>query len=294
MILAFIKTDKTGQPTGFPEKILSGEKIHSLRHGQRWAAGMEIHMATGVRTKNYNQFNQDRPDLKKCTAVQEIKFMQMKELGMAWILVDGIRMSAKDNEDLARNDGFENFLELCRWFPEPDDFPTQIVHWTNVRYHKPIYTQEIQEDVLEPEITDKQVSNELSPEKVIDAVVQIINETELIKSRVQEMVLPSKIHCNCRRIEYVESRRIASVIMQFMLGYSPSDIGRNFFVKDHATILHNTQKFKSFIETDKNYPLMVCRIFDKLRLNYEDRASIINMLWPKTWAKNCFLLFNLQ
>ena len=85
MILGF-KTqfpDKT--PTFFPEKILActfrdnsfylmhRPKKHTIRSGQRWKAGMPIHMATGVRSKAYRQFNKNVPGLNKVISVQKIQ-----------------------------------------------------------------------------------------------------------------------------------------------------------------------------------------------------------------------------
>jgi len=56
----------------FVEPILSGTKIHTIREDKhnRWKPGRSIQMATGVRTKNYNQFNED-----ECVSVQEIKIL---------------------------------------------------------------------------------------------------------------------------------------------------------------------------------------------------------------------------
>jgi hypothetical protein len=52
----------------FKEPILKGTKIHTLRDDEqeRWRVGMTIHFATGVRTKYYNCFKQD-----KCKSTQQ-------------------------------------------------------------------------------------------------------------------------------------------------------------------------------------------------------------------------------
>ncbi len=44
----------------FVDKINKGIKIHTFREDSkdRWHPSREIQMATGVRTKNYNQFNE--------------------------------------------------------------------------------------------------------------------------------------------------------------------------------------------------------------------------------------------
>ena len=45
----------------FPDKITEGTKKHTIREDKhdRWNAGMIMHMATGVRTKNYKCFKVD-------------------------------------------------------------------------------------------------------------------------------------------------------------------------------------------------------------------------------------------
>lgn len=87
MVLGFMKQFPWGEPTFFREKItLEGikgfgevdvpftfnRKLHTIRAGGRWKPGMKLHMATGVRTKQYNQFNKDIPELQKVKSVQRI------------------------------------------------------------------------------------------------------------------------------------------------------------------------------------------------------------------------------
>lgn len=59
----------------FVQKILSGEKFHTIRRDKnnRWKKGMIMHMATGMRTKKYKQFAQ-----RVCTGTQRIEIYPEK------------------------------------------------------------------------------------------------------------------------------------------------------------------------------------------------------------------------
>jgi hypothetical protein len=106
----------------FPEKIINGEKIHTIRKGYRWKAGTKIHFATGVRTKNYNQFNSG-----VCVSVQSIEIYYPS----GNVIIDGELFHKKVT--LARNDGFDSFEELQDWFGK-GIFKGQIIHWTDFKY----------------------------------------------------------------------------------------------------------------------------------------------------------------
>ncbi|HBG71449.1 MAG: hypothetical protein A2W93_14450 [Bacteroidetes bacterium GWF2_43_63] len=144
MILGF-KTEILGEKTHFQEKILAGvdpelrkiyvPKIHTIRSGKRWKAGMSIQMATGVRTANYNQFNKDIPELGVCKSVQDIVVEYIDAL--PYIFVDGKPFNPVKRIDLFINDGFIGFklnpvASFFRWFHS--DFEGQIIHWTDFKY----------------------------------------------------------------------------------------------------------------------------------------------------------------
>lgn len=142
MILGFTtRNPVTKQDTCFEELILNNSKIHTLRKGYRWKPGMVIHMATGVRTKNYRQFNADRADLWVCKGVQKIEFFSIKnpfkKLGLRnvyKIFVDKRELHLDEMISLSRNDGFSCLADMLAWFEYENEFPDQIVHWTDKRY----------------------------------------------------------------------------------------------------------------------------------------------------------------
>lgn len=142
MVLGF-KTIINSQRTFFVEKIRAcvelfwaehyKPKKHSIRRGKRWKAGMKLHMATGTRTRYYNQFNKNIDGLQTVVSVQDI------EIRLAWndkiVLVDGRILSADEVDYLAMNDGFETIQAFWNFFAEDEaDLDGQIIHWTDLRY----------------------------------------------------------------------------------------------------------------------------------------------------------------
>lgn len=155
MVLGF-KTHINGQPTFFIEKILTCvsayysqmflPKKHSIREGKRWTAGRKIHMATGVRTTKYNQFNKFIAGLDTCKSVQDIAikwkltegddvnnpFVTLVGKRCVWIKVDGRLLDKDEVRTLALNDGFDGILQFLDWFK--NDIDGQIIHWTDLKY----------------------------------------------------------------------------------------------------------------------------------------------------------------
>lgn len=148
MVLGF-KTHIKGKPTHFVQKILAcnpggyadafAPKKHSIRGGERWKPGMKIHMAIGVRTKDYFQFNGDGIGLDKVISTQKIEIKyENSNSDFPTVIIDGKRFNIFVNADvpvlerLALNDGFESFGKFLDWFSS--DFSGQIIHWTDEWY----------------------------------------------------------------------------------------------------------------------------------------------------------------
>ena len=148
MILGF-KTEINGEQTYFIEKIFSflnkemslpilfTPKIHTVRKGHRWKPGMSIQMATGVRTKNYRQFNKDIPLLSTCISTQSIIIIHNVldapfTLPRVRIYIDNNLITYDTGSLLAINDGFSLLTYFLRFFNK--DFDGQIIHWTDFKY----------------------------------------------------------------------------------------------------------------------------------------------------------------
>ena len=122
MILGFKKQ--------FVSKILRGEKIHTIREdpNDRWKPDREIHFATGVRTKNYEQFHHGY-----CYSVERIEIRYDNKSFVPEIYIEKELLSCmEDHLDLARNDGFEGLQDFYNWFDKP--FKGKIIHWTDLKY----------------------------------------------------------------------------------------------------------------------------------------------------------------
>lgn len=125
----------------FVQPILSGTKIHTIRLDKhnRWHAGKSIQMATGVRTKAYHQFNDDRADIKKCISTQKIVIQWYKFTTTSgetivgpMVEIDGKSLTALQIHELAVADGFDNIDQFFEWFNT--DFEGKIIHWTPKNY----------------------------------------------------------------------------------------------------------------------------------------------------------------
>ena len=153
MILSF-KTHINNKPTNFVEKILNNVKVHTIRKTNRYT-GKTLHMANGVGTKHYNQFNKNRPDLQTGISDQFIKILRCDELphkmrmaddvfqtnvnidGIVYptcfkIKIDTRYLDVKEMKLLAKNDGFDSLNDFFNWFNQ--DYEGYITHWTNLRY----------------------------------------------------------------------------------------------------------------------------------------------------------------
>ena len=136
MVLGF-KTTFNGKPTGFPEKIKLGIKIHSIREDKnnRWKPGYNIEFATGVRTKYYDQFFRGT-----CKSVQTVS---MNNHSYITIAVDGRLLSVHEAKEFALSDGFDSWEAFCDWWnpiieaSKVNGVPQmkyRIIHWTDFKY----------------------------------------------------------------------------------------------------------------------------------------------------------------
>jgi len=142
MIISFKTQFPWGEPTNFEQKIKDGLKINTIRRDKhcRWKPGMQIHMATGVRTSNYNCFD----DTKYCKSVQSIKMNYYREgdiLRNFEIIIDGDLFYSQSGygsfgsgnlDILAKNDGFDSTDDFLRFFD--NCFEGRIISWTPFRY----------------------------------------------------------------------------------------------------------------------------------------------------------------
>lgn len=121
----------------FVPKILDGTKIHTIREDKtnRWCTGRVMHMATGVRTKNYNQFA-----IKTVVSIQKIRivfctFCIHIEIDDVVFYSDCASNPVGDLSiigNLSSLDGFDSIDHFFKYFNK--DFTGKIIHWTDKRY----------------------------------------------------------------------------------------------------------------------------------------------------------------
>ena len=118
----------------FKPLILDGTKIHTIREDthDRWKVGMKIHMATGVRTKNYKQFAE--ATVSEISTI-EIKWYGSKEFSNRAVQVKVNETNITNTFDtldlLVKNDGFSNRQDFFAWFNE--DFTGKLIYWENLK-----------------------------------------------------------------------------------------------------------------------------------------------------------------
>lgn len=119
----------------FVHPIIEGTKIHTVREDatRRWKPGIMMHMATGVRTKNYECFKQV-----PCVSTQKV-FMTFRHI--IEISVGGNELFGfQERERFAINDGFESLDQFEAWFyplikaNPKQQFVGRVIHWTSLQY----------------------------------------------------------------------------------------------------------------------------------------------------------------
>lgn len=161
MILGFKTKFPWGETTMFQQKIIQSAteptkivfpghgllvpKIHTIRESLRMKPGIVMQMATGVRTKNYYQFNKDIPELSLCKSTQGINiYSPIGDMeGTVFVARGGGTVKEPKHYDFrklekeqlqvfALNDGFTSVDQFWKYFNK--DFTGQIIHWTDLRY----------------------------------------------------------------------------------------------------------------------------------------------------------------
>lgn len=151
MILGFKSHFPWGEPTWFTDKIYASvfpgskysPKLHTIRDKQRFKGGEWLHMATGVRTNKYYQFNKGVHDLARCRSVQRFDLTFRSKECVAIYIDKKLKYCCNDShrfeiepdwfKKFTVNDGFDSIDDFWRWFTKPIR-NGQIIHWTELKY----------------------------------------------------------------------------------------------------------------------------------------------------------------
>lgn len=114
-----------GFDESFIPAIVAGNKVHTIRAGQRWQAGIIAQFCARAQ----------QPDRYEFWAPLPIRLVQEIELTATELRVDGRLLPPAELLALAQADGFATAAELLAYFADkPLPFWGQLVHWTDCRY----------------------------------------------------------------------------------------------------------------------------------------------------------------
>jgi hypothetical protein len=159
MILSFKEKFPWGENTWFIDKIMASvkpqpngkivPKYHTIRTHNRFKKGTIIHMATGVRSKNYYQFNKGTYELQRVKCVQRFD-LSFRSPNCVALYIDKKLMYCRNEqltteghfltlygkewmEQFVKNDGFESIDQFFKWFKKPVRRGS-LIHWTDLKY----------------------------------------------------------------------------------------------------------------------------------------------------------------
>ena len=131
---------RAGQPTEFRQKILAGEKIHTIRGNAELWEKREKMINKGDAVLSLREW-EGKPYQSK-----QIEFARLERIGVQRVVIDppfittrdfsfrGFRINIRrywDEERIPANDGL-TVKDFQSWFPEP--FAGCIIHFTDLRY----------------------------------------------------------------------------------------------------------------------------------------------------------------
>jgi hypothetical protein len=118
-----------GKILGFNESFISaivaGQKIHTIRAGQRWQAGDVAHFCARA----------GQPDQYEFWPPHAVQLVQTIELTTSELRVDDRALGTAELLVLAQADGFATAADLFAFFADKVlPFQGQLLHWTDCRY----------------------------------------------------------------------------------------------------------------------------------------------------------------
>lgn len=119
-----------GGKAGFEEKIISGEKVHTIRSYNR-GVKLGSYISHGKKTGG-SRYSRTQFLLNKSTGFQPIE-IKFKDKKIIYIKIDGKEVGLSE---VAKNDGLTPH-EFERWFyryQENSVFNGFVIHWTDLRY----------------------------------------------------------------------------------------------------------------------------------------------------------------
>ena len=126
------------RPTNFERKIMSGDKIHTMREdaGDRWKDGTMAHLSIGARSKNYKCLHHLPVKIQRVKIdweeIMEGSENVAKRRSTPQMFIDGRKAGIMEQVLLASNDGFDTMDDFYAWFNESKTY--KLLHWTDFTY----------------------------------------------------------------------------------------------------------------------------------------------------------------
>lgn len=127
MLLTFSKTE-------FRNRIRSGIKVHTIRDDKhnRWKVGNKIHFWLGNPRNTRGKIKPYQFGIGECSRVETIRMDFCILNDIVYIGNDIVLKSEHGLNVLAKNDGFDNWLQMKLWFNNPDkQYIGKIIFWKN-------------------------------------------------------------------------------------------------------------------------------------------------------------------
>lgn len=105
----------------FAPPILSGKNRHTIRakRKRRTQPGEMLHLYTGLRQKGAQLLMRTR-----CTRIEEILISSDCQ-----VQIDGVLLDSAERDQLARSDGFKDFVDMMVFWNGRRPFRGDIIHW---------------------------------------------------------------------------------------------------------------------------------------------------------------------
>lgn len=105
-------------------------KIHTLRTDKddRWSVGKVIEFIEEITVKQVVRFSPKTPVI----SIQTVEFKNVFSDHRA-VFIDGLRLTRREIDKLAKNDGFSTTDEFWSYFNKTN-VTKKLIHWTNFKY----------------------------------------------------------------------------------------------------------------------------------------------------------------
>lgn len=126
---------------GFKDRFVpyveEGSKTHTIRAGERWAAGMRADLFARPRQKGMRLLFRA-----PVTRVEVIEIRELDKYERIWMAIEGVPLASWECENLAWRDGFRLDVErptrgcfelMMRFWDGRLPFKGQIIHWDYAR-----------------------------------------------------------------------------------------------------------------------------------------------------------------